>query len=36
MELLPCSWNCGMVLGAFFIVPFNPTYMLIRPTKMET
>ena len=22
--------------GSFFIVSFNPTYVLIRPTKMET
>ena len=36
MELLSCPWNCGAVLGAFFIVSFNPIYVLIRPTEMET
>ena len=34
MELLPDAWNCVMMLGAFFLVPFNPTYVLIRPTKI--
>ena len=33
---LTCAWNCGVVRGAFFTVPFNPTYVLIRPTEMET
>ena len=35
MELLSCSWDCGMVLGVFFTVSFNPTYVLIRPTETE-